>query len=102
MALYEYFCPYCKKEWEAWHDIEERMNEFCCGKPAKQILSIGAIRPNGITEEKPKIPKHQSFNSQIYKDGEKKIDQSVPNAIIAEANKKLDKINSTRGYRADD
>jgi hypothetical protein len=102
MALYEYFCPYCKREWEAWHVIEERENEFCCDQKARQIMSLGAVRPNGITAEMPKIPKHQEFKSQIIRDGEKKIDQSVPNAIIAEANKKLDKINSTRGYRADD
>lgn len=102
MPLYEYQCPKCYKAWEAWHDIEERMNEFCCGKPAKQLISLGTFRANGITEDKPKIPKHQKFNSQIIRDGERKIDQSKANAVIAETNKTIDKINATRGYRADD
>jgi len=78
------------------------MNSFCCGKVAKLLLSLGTIRPNGIVAEKPKIPKHEPFKSQIYKNGEKQIDQSVSNSVIAETNRTIDKMNVKRGYQAND
>jgi len=78
------------------------MNEVCCGKEAKQLVSLGTVRPNGIIKEQPKITKHEPFKSQIIKEGKKTVDQSIPNSAIAETNKVIDKMNTKRGYRADD
>ena len=78
------------------------MNEVCCEKEAKLLVSLGTVRPNGIVTEQPKVPKHEPFKSQIIKEGKKTIDQSIPNSTIAETNKVIDKMNVKRGYRTDD
>ncbi len=102
MPLYQYQCVKCYKEWEAWHSVDERMNEFCCGNVANLLLSLGTIRPNGVTKEQPKIPKHEPYRTQIIKDGKKTVDQSIPNSIISETNAVIDKLNAKQGYQVND
>ena len=82
--------------------MADRNQVYCCKEKATLLLSGGCIRPNGITAEKPKIPRHEAFKSQLIKEGKKQIDQSVPNSIVAETNRKIDKMNEKRGYRAND
>ncbi len=99
MPLYQYRCPVCEDEWDAWHTIDERLTEICCNETASIILSVCAVRPNGITKEKPRIPKHPECKSQIIKpDGTKVIDQAKANSIINDANRSIAKENRKRGY----
>ena len=41
MPLYEYRCPDCKDEWEAYHKVDVRMEEYCttCTTKAEILMS---------------------------------------------------------------
>jgi len=39
MPIYNYYCPECKKEWEAFHTVNERHNEKCCNKNPDIIIT---------------------------------------------------------------
>lgn len=102
MPIYEFQCSLCGRQWEEWLAPADRNFVDCCGKKATLLLSLGTIRPNGVVTEKPKIPKHEPYKTQIIKDGKKTVDQSVPNSVIAETNKVIDKMNVKRGYQLND
>ncbi len=40
--IYDYYCE-CGNEWEAFHSIEDRLNEICaCGKKASRKLTLSS------------------------------------------------------------
>ena len=44
MPIYEYGCPACEEEWEAFHSIDTRKEEYCviCERQANLLISAGA------------------------------------------------------------
>lgn len=39
--VYDYRCDDCDLEWEEFHEVKERDNEWCqCGKRAKKLMKL--------------------------------------------------------------
>lgn len=43
MPNYTYRCKECKREWEAFHPIVGRNDEYCCGEQAGRDMRTRAI-----------------------------------------------------------
>ena len=57
MPRYEYLCPECLRNWESFHPISERGNEYCCGVQAKRLI---------VTSSKPVIYEYFSENLNAH------------------------------------
>jgi putative FmdB family regulatory protein len=59
MPNYAYKCGECGKEWEAFHFIDDRNNEYCCNEEAIRMISNFT---GGIHVFKPFISQEMDVN----------------------------------------
>ena len=44
MPRYDYECRECGKKWEAFHSINDRRDERCCGKEASLVIGASVVQ----------------------------------------------------------
>lgn len=76
MPVYKYICRECNKKWEAFHNIENRKNEWCCEKRAKMLIS---------TTAKPIVYEYWSENLDAMVTGRKQKSKLMKEKGVEEA-----------------
>ena len=77
MPIYDYQCKRCELEWEEYHEIDDRDNEWCsCGKRAKRLMKFNS---------KPVIYEYYSENLDAVITGPKQKQRIMKERDVVEA-----------------